>query len=214
MYPGRLSEFIILLLVLFFLTMGLVRILNPLTREESIRFTPHVILLCLAAVLLFARPMGRRDIFIFLSVAVLGFLIEAVGVNTGLVFGNYTYGATLGPGLFNTPFIIGANWLLMVYSSASMARIFRPGREPSTIFIATLLMLLCDIIIEPVAAGTGMWQFADATVPLHNYAGWTLVAFFLQVLIYRSGIDTRNTVAPLVLFFQFLFFLALRIFLR
>jgi putative membrane protein len=44
-----------------------------------------------------------------LIIAVAGFFIEAIGVNTGLIFGNYVYKTTLGWKFLETPLIIGVN---------------------------------------------------------------------------------------------------------
>jgi putative membrane protein len=49
-------------------------------------------------------------------IAVAGFFIEAIGVNTGLIFGNYVYKTTLGWKFLETPLIIGVNWILLTCS--------------------------------------------------------------------------------------------------
>ena len=41
-------------------------------------------------------------------------LTEAIGVNTGLLFGTYEYGANLGFKIFGVPLIIGVNWTVLI----------------------------------------------------------------------------------------------------
>ena len=45
-----------------------------------------------------------------------GFVEEAIGTNNGVIFGEYTYTSVSGFGLFNTPPLIGANWLILILS--------------------------------------------------------------------------------------------------
>jgi putative membrane protein len=44
-----------------------------------------------------------------------GILVEIMGVNTGLLFGDYQYGAVLSPRIKQVPWVIGINWFLVIY---------------------------------------------------------------------------------------------------
>ena len=56
--------------------------------------------------------------FIFLA----GFVVEMIGTNSGLIFGGYTYGPTLGLKVGETPVLMGLNWIMMIYLTATPVR--------------------------------------------------------------------------------------------
>ncbi|MDZ7635724.1 MAG: carotenoid biosynthesis protein [Bacteroidales bacterium] len=100
---------------------GLAGMLLPFTRELFIKITP-LNLLFAAAFLFYGEKPALRVIITGTVIAVASFLIEAYGVNTGKIFGHYTYGKALGPALLNTPLIIGLNWFLLIYCTNVISR--------------------------------------------------------------------------------------------
>ena len=200
-------------LIFFIFTMGYIGILIPETRAISVRVTPYIIMLSLLSVLYFVKPYTFKKVLIFLIIAVFGFFIEVIGVNTQKIFGSYTYGKTLGLSLFNTPLLIGINWLFLVYASASVMERYTLNSKLK-ILLASLIMLAYDVVLEPVAIKTDMWYWMNSIIPLQNYIAWFVIAIILHSFLRWSRIDTKNPVAPWVLLCQFLFFLALRIFLK
>lgn len=100
---------------------GLAGMLLPFSRELFKIITPLNLLF--AAVFLFYGKMPARQVIVTgFAIAVTSYLIEAVGVNTGRIFGAYTYGKALGPALWNTPVIIGLNWFLLIYCTNVISR--------------------------------------------------------------------------------------------
>lgn len=212
---NRTIQILVILSLAFFLyTMGCIGMLTPETKLQSLHFTPLTILLSLIVVLLFAETKySLRTILTFLFIAVSGFLIEAAGVNTGIIFGQYSYGKTLGLSLFNTPLIIGVNWLLLIYATASVFEKF-PMLNIYKILLASLLMVIYDFILEPVAPKMDMWQFTGNVAPLQNYMSWFVIAVAFHSIIKWQRVNTRNSVATWILVCQFLFFLILLFFLK
>jgi putative membrane protein len=205
---------IVFSLTFFLYTMGFIGIIAPESRAESVQLTPLALILSLIIVLPFAEAsLQPKTILVFLSIAISGYLIEVAGVNTGKIFGNYTYGKTLGLSVLNTPLIIGINWLFLVYASSSLFE-KSPLNNIFKVLLASLAMLIYDIILEPVAPKMDMWHWKNALIPLKNYIAWFVIAVFFQFLIKWYKIDTKNPVAPWVLLCQFLFFLALFVFLK
>jgi putative membrane protein len=137
-------------------------------------------------------------------------VIESIGVNTGLIFGEYVYGETLGYQIFETPLIIGMNWLFLVYVSSSLTGKIISGKFISFLF-PPVLMVVYDLVLEQVAPDLGMWNWNNEVIPLQNYIAWFVVAL-LFVLVFRLfNIKTSNKIAPLIFILQFLFFLSLMI---
>ncbi|MBK7882949.1 MAG: carotenoid biosynthesis protein [Chitinophagaceae bacterium] len=60
--------------------------------------------------------MGRTFLFYsFLLICVcIGIAVEIIGVKTGFLFGNYSYGIVLGPKIQSVPILIGINWFIII----------------------------------------------------------------------------------------------------
>ncbi len=100
---------------------GLVGMLLPFSRELFITITP-LNLIFAALFLFYGRWPARRVLLTGLVVFAASFLVEAVGVNSGKIFGSYSYGSALGPRLWNTPLIIGLNWFVLIYCTNVISR--------------------------------------------------------------------------------------------
>ena len=87
--------------------------------------TPFGMLAATALLMVFHEPKTLKTGLFFGGIALLGFIAEVVGVNFQVLFGFYRYGSTLGPKLWETPVIIGLNWLVLVYCIASITRRLR-----------------------------------------------------------------------------------------
>jgi bisanhydrobacterioruberin hydratase len=82
--------------------------LSPKPGRFSSGLVPFALILGFAGVLLFHEAKwDLKTLTAFVLVYISGFVIESVGVNTGLIFGEYIYGGTLGYQIFETPLIIG-----------------------------------------------------------------------------------------------------------
>jgi len=168
--------------------------------------------LLISALLLFINhpKWTRAAIVSVLTAFIVGFTIEVVGVQTGAIFGQYWYGATLGPKLFGVPLMIGVNWAILVYASGVLAATFRlPYLLRAA--LAALIMVGLDYLIEPVAIELDFWQWYRDTIPLRNYFGWFVTAFTLQLLFQKLVPAVNNRVAPTLLAVQAAFFLLLNL---
>lgn len=170
-------------------------------------FTPAHILV-MTVILLWQHRQDRRYLVAAGAVALLTWMIEAVGVNTGLIFGEYAYGQTLGLKFANTPLLIGANWVLLSFSTAHLLGDLRVHAMTKAALGATL-MLGTDVLIEPVAIAYDLWNWQDVVVPHQNYLGWWLVSFVLFSGLFRWIQFPENRYAAWILIAQVLFFLIL-----
>jgi putative membrane protein len=190
---------------------GVLGLSFPETRTLFIRLVPFALILGFAGVLLFHEAKWEwKTLTAFVLVYISGFVIESIGVNTGLVFGEYMYGKTLGYQIFETPLIIGMNWLFLVYVSSSITERINSGKFISFL-LPPVLMVVYDLVLEQVAPDLDMWNWNNEVIPLQNYIAWFVIAF-LFVLVFRFfSIKTKNKIAPLIFILQFLFFLSLLI---
>jgi putative membrane protein len=150
----------------------------------------------------------KKTTIVFAGIFIAGFLVEWVGVNTGYIFGTYYYGNCLGFKLFNTPVIIGLNWLLLVYLSANITIRLQLKLFPS-IIVSSLVMVFYDLVIEHVASDLNMWYWFNNSIPFKNYIAWFVIALLFHSIVKIFKIDVKNTIAPLIFTCQLLFFIVL-----
>ncbi|MBN2570755.1 MAG: carotenoid biosynthesis protein [Ignavibacteriales bacterium] len=187
-----------------FYFVGLLGFIIPFTNEIFIFLTPYAILLSFVLILFFHQSISlKKNIFIFIIIYLSGFLIEMIGVNTGNIFGEYYYGAGLGLKIFNTPLLIGINWLMLVYCSANILS-RRKINYLVKALIASMIMVAYDLVLEQVAPKLNMWYWKDSYIPIQNYLAWFVIAFMMHLIFKQS--DNKNPIAGLVLILQIIFF--------
>ena len=179
-----------------------------------LRFTPLTLMLTAGLLVAFQPGRGLGFWGFCLAVMLLGFVAEVVGVNTGLVFGHYTYGATLGPKLLDMPPVVGVppliglNWLVLTYVCGILARYLPLPELPRTLLAAGLMVGL-DMCMEPVASRYDFWHWSANVIPRQNFRDWLIFAVLLQMLFNRARFEKANPLAPLVYLAQLLFFFLL-----
>ena len=134
-----------------------------------------------------------------------GFLVEVVGVKTGLLFGEYSYGYPLGLKFLNVPLIIGINWLILAICSYGLISYFITYFFPKVI-LASIFMVLIDILIEPVAINLGFWSWDLIDIPIKNYFMWFIVSFIINYALASSQIKINPRMSTYVLISQLIFF--------
>ena len=148
-------------------------------------------------------------ILIWSLVYFIGMSVEMIGVNTGLLFGTYWYGENLGPKLNNVPLLIGINWVVLTFQTATIAKRFIHNQWLAPI-CGALLMVALDIFIEPVAPVFDYWHWNAGYAPIRNYIDWFVISIVLQVLVKNYVPQTKHPLplhhfASQVLFFFFFF---------
>ena len=201
----------------FVITLYIVGIIGtalPFTRGFFIFLTPFVLLLSFAILLIFqSSGFDTKTILIFLIIYLISFLVEVAGVKTGIIFGSYSYGTGLGIKIFETPLMIGLNWIFLLYCTSSILEKIRTN-DLIKISGASVMMLAYDVVMEQVAPHLDMWTFEGGTVPLRNYVSWFLLALIFHSLLKLAGVRTVNKFGPLLFFCQGLFFAVLFIFFK
>ncbi|MEQ8713968.1 MAG: carotenoid biosynthesis protein [Cyclobacteriaceae bacterium] len=171
--------------------------------------TPFNLLISLGLLLWLHPSWNYQFVLLSIIVGLLGYLIEVAGVNTGHIFGDYTYGETLGFKLWNTPLMIGVNWLMMIYYTSAIAKRITSARVFQIVLGATLMVLM-DLLIEPVAITFDYWTWSGAGIPIQNYIGWFVSALLLHT-VYTSVENRKNSAALYLAIAQLIFFAVLNI---
>ena len=207
-YISKKQQVISLFFVVFY-TVGIIGMSLAFTYPLFIKLIPFALVLSFVALMLFhSGKIDWKTILFFLSIYVISFTIEALGVNTGQIFGYYSYGDGLGLKLFGTPFIIGVNWLFMVYSTAAIVERWKL-HSIFKIIVAASIMLLYDLVLEQVAPKLDMWHWKYEIIPFQNYMVWLALALIFHSVLKILNIKTQNKLALIILGCQFLFFFLL-----
>lgn len=200
----------IITLVIFY-TVGLIGLSVMEDTTYFISLTPLII--CITSLFLFLNHQKWSSglIFKLVLIALLGLSVEIIGVNTGYPFGTYSYSSILGVQVLETPLIIGLNWLMLVYSAYFT---FKPliKNRIIRILVSSSVLLMLDLIMEPVAIASNFWTWTSEAVPLENYLSWGAFALiFCGILTVKEKKEENNNIAPVVLLIQFIFFITLSI---
>jgi uncharacterized membrane protein len=165
--------------------------------------------LTLAGLIVVSSVSGPRQA-VLLMAGLLGFIVEWVGLRTGLLFGDYRYTDVLAPLVLGVPLVMISAWLVLVaYVDDLVTRI--GWRGPLRIAGGALLLTAIDLIIDPLAAGPlDYWTWTNGGsyygVPAHNFAGWFLAGGIILALVQlapsRAGsASTLRAGLSIVLFF-------------
>jgi len=177
---------------------GALGLILPWTRGLFQMLTPLNLLLSTAVLLWSRKNPGIWVITGWIIVAIAGFAIEAAGVATGEVFGQYWYGPVLGWSFLGVPLLIGVNWWMLSYAAFEILR--NTGLAFPLRWIAGAAMLVVyDIILEPAAIFLNMWNWSGGTPPLQNYVAWGVLGFAFQIVLWatekipRKSLESAST---------------------
>lgn len=200
-----------ILIIFIFHLIGIIGFTNEVFVEIFKVLVPLHLMLMLAIVLWNNPSWNKHFILFSLFVYLFSFLIEMIGTNTGLLFGEYTYGETLGYKLWNTPLLIGVNWFLLVYGVGSLLSFLK---LKSNVFFAVLgasILVCLDYLIEPVAIRFDYWSWGGLAIPIQNYITWWVLAFLFVLIFRKLHFYKPNIVPSILLIVQFLFFMLLNL---
>lgn len=197
---------VLIAILIIFHSVGLVLFIsNPASAE----FSWFTILLSFVLVFL-AESHPKKMLIPFLLIFLGGFLIELIGIQTGILFGDYYYGSALGPKLFGTPIIIGLNWLCIVVSSTSVISKLSAIPLYLKALFSGLLAAALDWLIEPIAIDYHMWNWSSPTIPIWNYVCWFIFSWAFS-LLYLNFRPKENKTGTALFVIWTLFFLTLQL---
>jgi putative membrane protein len=179
-------------LLLLFYFFGLIGISIDAYKSLFLPLTPFNLILTLFVFYKVNQDFSPKLFILSILIFLIGYSIETIGVATGVLFGSYTYGASFGFKILDTPLVIGINWLFLALSSYGVI-LFFTKKAVWLIVLPPVLMTSLDVLVEPVAMKLGFWSWANDIIPLQNYVMWYLTSIVIHVLIcfFRPNINAK-----------------------
>lgn len=208
--PGKyiLSEKQAIKLIIIFHAVGLVGFITPILQPVFLKLVPWHLMFMFIVIFLSHRYLSKKFLFYIITIFIIGYAAEWTGVNRHLLFGNYSYGKTLGIKPSGVPLIISINWFLLTYSAGVLMQRIRVNVLVKVILGAVLLVLL-DLLIEPAAIRLDYWHWTNPTVPVMNYICWFAISCIMLMIFEVFHFGRQNRAAATFLAVQFVFFLIL-----
>lgn len=171
----------------------------------TLELRPYVVAFLATFIVISARDQGLPRTLVHLVWGTLvAFTAEIASTRTGIPFGLYHYtGTTAGRELFiaDVPIFDPLSFSFLAYASWSLARWSGgSGRGTRPVILAGLLMMLLDVVLDPLAVRGDRWFLGHVFyypgggdyfgVPLVNFAGWALVGWVITggyALMSRRG---------------------------
>ena len=141
-----------------------------------------------------------------LIIAVVGGAMHTLGVITGIPFGPFTFGESIGTEIFKTlPWAVPLIWVVAVLNSRGVARlVLRPWRKLNAYGfwltgVTATLTLLFDFAFEPFAARVRQYWLWTPTkfpvtwegIPLSNFLAWAAISVLIAVVISPALINKQ-----------------------
>jgi len=142
---------------------------------------------------------------LFLIGVGVGFILEYIGLNTGLPFGSYEYLAFKAIRILGVPYPIILAWGMYIVVSYNASKyILEKGDFRSRVvqsMLPSILMVYIDIAVDPIMVNKRIWIWRNGFfitwfgVPLSNFIGWFIVSLVIMWLYYSiSPTDVREDI--------------------
>ncbi len=150
---------------------------------------------------------GIQTLQIALLVALLTWIAEFAGSQTGIPFGAYHYTDRLRPQLGRVPLIIPLAWLMMLPPAWAVAEVIVQGLIPGVesraafVLISALAFTAWDLFLDPQMVKWQLWVWDHPAprgyfgIPWTNYTGWFVCAAALTAAIAPSATPAPPLVA-------------------
>jgi putative membrane protein len=121
------------------------------------------------------------------------YAIEYVGVHTGWPYGEFAYGASLGPTFGGVPVGLPVFFVPLVANAYLLCLLLLGDRASSPVVrlpVTVGAVVLMDLVLDPGAVSLGFWSYAAGgpyyDVPVSNFLGWVLSATVAVVALDRA----------------------------
>lgn len=206
----KLYQKVAVVLFLIIELVGFWGILSPEWHERFVSMTPVNLVFMLLVLLLLQETYHRAEVLWMALVFLVGYFIEVLGVSTGVIFGEYSYGEGLGFKLLDVPPTMGINWLLLCYTTVRLVKELRTNKVVKAL-TASLIMVGLDFVMEPVAIAFDFWSWEGGLIPFQNYVAWLVIAFGLNLIWFSLKTNSVNNFSMWLFTYLIVFFTTMNV---
>ncbi|MEN8704412.1 MAG: carotenoid biosynthesis protein [Polaribacter sp.] len=188
--------------------------------------TPLNLIISMVLILYTQQKINKSLWFFFSACVFAGFTYEVIGINTGILFGDYKYSSVMGYKIFGVPVLLGVLWFTTMYCVGSLtyqAYHWFKIKYKFTIsnkleinllaIIAAFAAVFLDLFLEPVAIKLNFWQwYPYGKIPIYNYVCWFFGSLILQYLFVIFNFNKQNKFAMYLFTIQLIFFITISLF--
>jgi putative membrane protein len=102
--------------------------------------------------------------------------------------------------------MIGVNWFLLIYAAGVTMQRSRLKSAFFRIVTGTIVLVVLDVLIEPVAIKFDYWHWDNNIIPLKNYISWFFVSAAMLYVFELFNFKKQSLAAPALLATEFVFF--------
>ena len=202
--PSNTSSKISVFIIWLFHLCGMVGISYG-NKDFFLAFTPINLFISFVLLFINQKQLESKELKSVFLIFFIGMISEILGVNYGLIFGDYVYLDNLGFKILGVPVLIGVNWIILTFITGSLSSFIFKNKYVS-IFMGAILIIGLDLLIEPVAPLLGFWIFDLQKVPLQNYLGWFVIGMITQALFQFKIAEKELTFSTHLLIINAIFF--------
>ena len=169
---------------------------------------PYHLLFSFLIIVVHKGSLDKKLLLFFIVSGGLGYLVEYLGVNYGLLFGDYYYTQKLGIRVAGVPLIIALMWFQLNYAVVIML-LKKVSSALLRIVLGAFLVTMIDVLLEPLAIKMDWWQWAGQTVPLSNYMAWCITSLVILLVFNLLYKQREDKTAVTYLFCVILFFVVM-----
>jgi bisanhydrobacterioruberin hydratase len=165
---------------------GLVGLNIPSVKDWFVLLIPFHLVLSSICLLMDSKNFSGINFGIFIACFLTAFVAEIIGVNTGLLFGNYQYSNILGFKIFHVPIVIGILWVALSFAVIQTLKNYFKGFW-LPIFMGASILSVLDLFIEFFAIKVNLWQWKNNLIPVNNFITWFLLSIVILFIYSKSG---------------------------
>ncbi|MFT4311342.1 MAG: carotenoid biosynthesis protein [Candidatus Woesearchaeota archaeon] len=155
---------------------------------------PNLAIISFIAVILFALPSyyylfksTRNWLKIIISISILAYIIETIGILTGFPYTPFEYTELMGYKILGvTPLALPFAFVPLVIGAIYLSQHLKKTWKKITLAVA--ILVITDLILDPAAVALNIWIWeingVFYGVPFLNFIGWIFTGT-LAVLIFR-----------------------------
>ena len=166
------KEIHLFFLITFFQICGLIGVLF-IDRDLTLSLTPQNLLVTTFSIFFIYEDKIKMLRFFIFAFSI-GFLVEVIGVNYGIIFGNYAYGKVLGFKVLNVPLMIGVNWFFLSIACGGISDMIF-NKLLTRIFFASLTFLSISIFSSKSTSAQEKTFRVDAEKSTLKWNGYHLM---------------------------------------